>query len=271
MKLPFRTAIAPLPFLLAMAMPAALLPTTSQAAAVVTFDTGSFPYSLAADGGGTSTLSNGTGIGGTNSALLTLPSYASTPNGSVNDFAKVIINGNFGTLDNFIGTFETDVTTGSANNAPYMYVGVDVNGDGTFDSSLATDAFVIVFQTPTGFALGTYYTDGLNQSSNVQVTGNRPGLASSTTCSSTGGGCALSALESVSDPDDGSIDWGDLNVLQVRVGTGEFPNTTDALDAFVDNITVQGPTTPVPEPSSIALLAAGLLGFGMIRRWRSVR
>ena len=216
---------------------------------VIDFESGG--YTLAGDGGGSATLSSAQFVSPGNSAQLMLPNGAT-------DFAKVIVDGSFGPLGGFTGSFSAYVPTGNdrADLFPYMYVGVDSNQNGVFDftGGPTGDSFVILFEPSGANPLGTWYVDGLDATDTVHVVGGRQGLAALDYSSSNGGGLMSSLFG-----ENGSA-WGGYDVLQVRVGAGEWPNG-GAYTAFVDDISV-------PEPASMALLGMGLLGLRLVRRRR---
>lgn len=159
-------------------------------------------------------------------------------------------------------SFSAFIPTGSNNNvAPYGIFGVDVNNDGIWDSTLTTDALVIAF-IPGPYATDTWFTTGLDASTNVHVVGNRAGLGVNDFSSSSGGGL-LSALDATST---GSGLWGDLNLLRVYVEIGSWPGV-NTYNSYVDNLTV----SEVPEPLTLSLFGVGFAGMAALRRRKKVQ
>jgi len=216
-------------------------------------------YTLVADGGGTATRSTDQANSATHSAKLTLPN-------TVNDFAKVVVDVAPATvtLGQAIGTFKTYIPSGQtagSSYAPYMYFLVDSNKNGIadFTGSSGGDSFVIAFFTPT-IALDTWMQSGLDQSNIVHVVGDRSGLGATDFSSSNGGGL-LSALDATST---GSGLWGNLDILQIRVGAGSTGGDIGPYTAYVDDINVS--SSAVPEPATLALVGLALAGLGYSRR-----
>ncbi len=138
------------------------------------------------------------------------------------------------TLGNCSGMFAAMVVPGSLpGQGPYMMFEVDANKNGKFDG-VGLDALVIAAGTGIGTRpQGHWYTDGLNGGDQVHVVGDRTGLNPGEFVS--GGTGLLSALRARTF--DGETTWGDLPILGVRVGAGEWPNST-WFECYVDDIIV---------------------------------
>jgi len=140
------------------------------------------------------------------------------------------------TLGNCSGMFAAMVVPGSLpGQGPYMMFEVDANKNGEFDGyGVGLDALVIAAGTGIGTRpQGHWYTDGLNGGDQVHVVGDRTGLNPGEFVS--GGTGLLSALRARTF--DGETTWGDLPILGVRVGAGEWPNST-WFECYVDDIIV---------------------------------
>ncbi len=214
----------------------------------VDFESGG--YSLDGDGAGTAVLSEDQALSPTHSAQLSLAN-------TVTDFAKVIIDFAPGSLSlkEAAGTFYSYISSGNPAYLPYMYFGVDTNGDQTFN--FGDDSFVIAFITDgPAVQFDTWQISGIDGGTDVHVVGARPGLGSSYSTAST-----VDTLSSLSGFSTGSGLWGDLGVLEVRVGAGETGSDYGAYTSYVDDITV------VPEPSLYAVLCGiAVIGFVVWRR-----
>jgi len=141
------------------------------------------------------------------------------------------------TVANVSAMFQAYVLPGStANLGPYVMLDVDANGNGTWDGDSPTgDAIIIAFVTGAApYTQGCWYTDGLNGTTTVHVVGNRTGLAAAEFSSSAGGGL-LSTLRTHTLS--GSAVWGDLQVLNVRVGAGLWPGS-GYFECYVDDLIV---------------------------------
>jgi hypothetical protein len=162
-------------------------------------------------------------------------------------------------LNDVQGTFQAYVPSTSAALAPYMYLGVDTNQNGIWNSG--TDDLVIAFSdglVPAVVPQDAWFLTGLDAATKVHVVGARPGLTAGT-YSSSGTQDTLANLRNVIAT--GSTTWGDLDVLRVYVAAGEWPSVS-SYTGYVDNLSV------VPEPASMSLFAvAG--GLALSRRRRS--
>ena len=79
------------------------------------------------------------------------------------------------TLNNLNGSFWAYVPSGN-NNVPYMILGLDTNGNGSWDGASASgDSLVIAFVN-TPVTHDAWFQDGLDSSTLVHVVGNRSGL-----------------------------------------------------------------------------------------------
>lgn len=131
----------------------------------------------------------------------------------------------------------------SAHHYPYMYFGLDTNGDGSADS------FVIAWTSYYYIASDTWTQVDFNGSSPVHVAANRPGLNPDqfNDLSATD---TLGALDAMATGLGGT--WGDLDVVQVKIGFGAGQGT-----GYVDDVNVDG-VVHVPEPGALALFGLGL-------------
>lgn len=240
--------------LLAAAAASALLGGRALAVVSVDFESTS-GYTLAVDGAASSTRVTEQSNSPTHSAKFELPNTQA-------DFAKVIVDAAPGSLrlGSASGTFSTFIPSGQegSNYAPYMYFGVDANQNALFDfgGPNGGDSFVLAFFEPT-ITNDAWMSSGLDGATQVHVVGNRSGLTSGT-YSSSGTQDSLSSLSALTFS--GATTWGDLDILQVRVGAGETGGVLNNYTAYVDDITA------VPEPSAIGLLGVGALA--LLRRPR---
>jgi hypothetical protein len=151
--------------------------------------------------------------------------------------------------------------------APYVMFAIDANGNNIYDLHDASsgDAIVIAFITGgSGYSVNTWFQTGLDANTTVHVVGNRTGLTDGT-YSASGTQDTLGNLSALTFS--GSTTWGDLNVLEVRIGAGMWPSDgTVPYTAYVDNINV----VATPIPASALLLGSGLMGLGLLG-WRRKR
>jgi MYXO-CTERM domain-containing protein len=136
---------------------------------------------------------------------------------------------------------------------------IDVNGDNVYND--ANDAIVIAFSSDSNYSgRGSWFDIFMSDTTNVHVVLNRPGLAAGT-FSASGTQGTLAALRSIPT---GYLSqtWGDLNVLNARIGMGLAGGPSGTLEAYVDEAVV----TTVPTPGALALL--GLGGIVTARRRR---
>jgi hypothetical protein len=134
------------------------------------------------------------------------------------------------TVGNVSAMFNAYIVPGSmANLGPYVMLDIDENDDGVMEELII--AFV---RGASPITQGCWYTDGLNGATVVHVAGARTGLTPTEFSPSAGGGL-MSALRSRTFS--GSKTWGDLRVLNVRVGTGLWPGST-YFECYVDDIIV---------------------------------
>ncbi len=239
--------------------------TAAAAAATVDFEQ-ILGYTLAADGHGVCVRSmdqNHT-FGGSWSARLYLPDMW-------NDFSKVRFPAG-GPLRDNSGTFWYFVPgSGTTTLIPYMYFWIDSNGNGIEDYTGGNDgdSFVIAFITGgSPYVEGAWSQSGLNSSTIVHVVGNRTGLADGEFSSSNGGGL-LSDLYNHNF--DGHKTWGDLNLLEARVGAGEWPESVPtSFTSYVDDIVVtsagnSNPVTPTATNGLCLGSGCGPVAFQIVR------
>jgi hypothetical protein len=173
-------------------------------------------------------------------------------------------------LKNISGSFWGYVQSGSSTLAPYMYLGVDTNGNGVWDGSL-TDALVLAFDggaVPSSFLTKTWFQSGIDANTNVHVVGDRGVLASGAYTSS-GSQDTLAHLSN--ETYSGSTTWGDLKVIRAYVGAGEWPGAT-GYTAFADDMTISSNASaaaaPLPSAAWAGLGLMGCMGATQIRRRR---
>jgi hypothetical protein len=165
-------------------------------------------------------------------------------------------------------------TTNVADLRPYMYFGVDTNGDPS-----STEAWVIQWSSGAENAgKGYWYSDHLGDDIQVHVWGDRGDLGPGATAGQ--GEYSVYNSSLFQDPDYGllgtlktewydeaaGVRWGDLGVTSMTVGTGAWPNVDSDIVAYVDDIEF---TPAVPEPMTMLAFGSAVAGLGgYIRRRR---
>ena len=161
---------------------------------------------------------------------------------------------------------------GTVNNSPYFAVygpfpATSPDGGNFVESDGAASYTHSIYQTITGLTVGTSYNVSFYQAAGQQV--GRTGSTTEQWQVSLGSSTQLSSLVTL--PQGGVSPWQQqvltftanaasevLSFLAMGTPNGEPPIS------FLDGVSM----TVVPEPASLALLGAGLVGFGMTRQRR---
>jgi hypothetical protein len=67
-----------------------------------------------------------------------------------------------------------------------------------------------------------------------------------------------------------TLDWTGVTTVEI-VSTPSLPVNWGSGTMYMDNVEINDPVSPVPEPVSMAILGSGLVGLGVARRRRSGR
>ena len=230
----------------------AILSVQASLQAAVSFEDGETGYSFGTDAGATLQRSTEQAHSGLYSAKLQL----SDANPSA-DFAKINVPWTSSTLGQTSATCWDYVPSSNVRSdvAPYLYFIVDCNSNGLYD--YPNDGLVIAFVTGSeSNPTDAWFQTSLDSTTKVHVVGNRTGLGA-TEFSSSNGLTMGTLADLCAKPYSGATTWGDLSMVMVRAGAGEWPGAT-GYTAYVDDLTV------VPEPATMCLLGVGAVA--LIRR-----
>lgn len=172
--------------------------------------------------------------------------------------AAVSCSGNFGTVRQMHIAFETYIESATGNisqtQAPYSYLGVDLNGNGQYDGSSNGDALLIPWDSIGTPVYQQWYTDGWDGTTSVHVWKNGDNVVFD-------GSISIDMADLADAEYATGCLWGDLDVMSIYVAAGDWNSDGYAYSAYIDNITF------VPEPAMVCLLGFGALSL-LIRRRR---
>ena len=218
----------------------------------VTIDFEGGGYTLAADGAATIALSTEQSHSVSNSVKIQLSDGSPSMDfGKINVPYSGLLNQTTATAWDYIPSSNSRPEL-----APYIYFILDSDNSGTYN--YPSDSLVIAFVSgSTANPTDTWFQTSLDASTKVHVVGNRTGLGVNDFSASHGDVMGtLGDLRSTTFS--GSTTYGDLSLIIVRAGAGEWPDASN-YTAYVDDITI------IPEPATICILGLGGL---LIRRKR---
>lgn len=205
-------------------------------------------------GSGTATVvaNPTTGVGNNSSKVVEfLPRQGTNPSGFDASTVLIDLSGLNLKLKDASATFDA-YQAADRFRFPFIYFSVDTNNDA------ATDSFVLPWTTADATygasrPIGSWYTDGIDRTSEIHVSGARPGL-----------GTNFNNISDQQTLDDliTNFGWGNYTVLEAKLRWPDYASNGTG-PYYVDNVQV---ISAVPGPSAVwlALVGYGLLGLGVV-------